>query len=46
MSKKRALISVSKKEGLVPFVQGLVEQGIEVISTGGTKKRLKKPVSL
>ncbi|WYP27455.1 bifunctional phosphoribosylaminoimidazolecarboxamide formyltransferase/IMP cyclohydrolase [Alkalihalobacillus sp. FSL W8-0930] len=42
MSKKRALISVSKKEGLVPFVQGLVEQGIEVISTGGTKKALEE----
>ncbi|MEY8749997.1 bifunctional phosphoribosylaminoimidazolecarboxamide formyltransferase/IMP cyclohydrolase [Alkalicoccobacillus gibsonii] len=42
MSKKRALVSVSKKEGLVPFVQGLVEQGIEVISTGGTKKALEE----
>ncbi|WP_188389510.1 bifunctional phosphoribosylaminoimidazolecarboxamide formyltransferase/IMP cyclohydrolase [Priestia taiwanensis] len=39
--KKRALVSVSNKAGIVPFVQGLIEQGIEVISTGGTKKLLQ-----
>ncbi|WP_059104468.1 bifunctional phosphoribosylaminoimidazolecarboxamide formyltransferase/IMP cyclohydrolase [Shouchella shacheensis] len=39
---KRALVSVSKKEGLVPFVQGLVEEGIEIISTGGTKRALEE----
>ncbi len=36
--KKRALVSVSDKTGVVEFVKGLLEQGIEVISTGGTKK--------
>ena len=35
---KRALVSVSDKTNLVPFVSGLVELGYEIISTGGTKK--------
>ena len=39
---KRALVSVSDKTGLVEFVSGLVEQGYEIISTGGTKKALEK----
>ena len=38
---KRALVSVSDKTGLVPFVSGLVELGYEIISTGGTKKALE-----
>lgn len=38
---KRALISVSDKTGLIPFAQGLAEQGIELISTGGTARALK-----
>ncbi len=38
---KRALISVSDKSGLVPFVQELVSLGYEIISTGGTKKALE-----
>ena len=38
---KRALVSVSDKTGLVPFVQGLTECGYEIISTGGTKKALE-----
>ncbi|WP_026673837.1 bifunctional phosphoribosylaminoimidazolecarboxamide formyltransferase/IMP cyclohydrolase [Alkalihalobacterium bogoriense] len=42
MTIKRALVSVSDKEGIVPFVQALVEQGVEVISTGGTKKALEE----
>ncbi|MEM5017484.1 bifunctional phosphoribosylaminoimidazolecarboxamide formyltransferase/IMP cyclohydrolase [Metabacillus indicus] len=42
MTIKRALISVSDKEGIIPFAAGLVEQGIEVISTGGTKKLLQE----
>ncbi|WP_026678339.1 bifunctional phosphoribosylaminoimidazolecarboxamide formyltransferase/IMP cyclohydrolase [Fictibacillus gelatini] len=42
MSIKRALVSVSNKEGLVPFVKALVEEGVEVISTGGTKKALEE----
>src|ERR1700735_2781955 len=42
MSKiQRALISVSDKIGLVPFVQILAQAGIEIISTGGTAKALR-----
>lgn len=37
---KRALFSVSDKTNLVPFVKGLVENHYEIISTGGTKKKL------
>lgn len=40
--KRRALVSVSKKDGLIPFIQGLIEAGIEIISTGGTKKVLEE----
>ncbi|AIC93607.1 MULTISPECIES: bifunctional phosphoribosylaminoimidazolecarboxamide formyltransferase/IMP cyclohydrolase [Shouchella] len=40
--KKRALVSVSNKDGLIPFVNGLVEQGIEILSTGGTKRSLEE----
>ena len=39
---KRALVSVSDKTGLVEFVQGLVDCGYEIISTGGTKKALSE----
>ncbi len=35
---RRALISVSDKNGLIPFVQGLVEKGVEILSTGGTAR--------
>ncbi|CAG9621354.1 bifunctional phosphoribosylaminoimidazolecarboxamide formyltransferase/IMP cyclohydrolase [Sutcliffiella rhizosphaerae] len=38
----RAIVSVSNKEGIVPFVKQLVELGVEVISTGGTKKVLQE----
>ncbi|MDO4903148.1 MAG: bifunctional phosphoribosylaminoimidazolecarboxamide formyltransferase/IMP cyclohydrolase [Limosilactobacillus sp.] len=37
---KRALVSVSDKTNLVPFVKGLEENGYEIVSTGGTKKAL------
>ena len=37
---RRALVSVSDKNDLVPFVKGLVENDFEIISTGGTKKVL------
>lgn len=37
---KRALISVSDKTGVVEFTKGLVQAGIEIVSTGGTKKDL------
>src|SRR5687767_10764993 len=36
----RALISVSDKAGLVEFARALAERGIELISTGGTRKTL------
>ncbi|MFH1782196.1 MAG: bifunctional phosphoribosylaminoimidazolecarboxamide formyltransferase/IMP cyclohydrolase [Candidatus Omnitrophota bacterium] len=38
---KRALISVSDKAGLDDFVKGLSELGVEILSTGGTAKRIK-----
>ena len=37
---KRALVSVTNKEGIVEFCQGLVELGFEIVSTGGTLKKL------
>ncbi|HCM41772.1 MAG TPA: bifunctional phosphoribosylaminoimidazolecarboxamide formyltransferase/IMP cyclohydrolase [Candidatus Omnitrophota bacterium] len=37
---KRALISVSNKEGLIPFAKELRRHKIEIISTGGTLKSL------
>lgn len=37
----RALVSVSDKTGLVPFVQGLVGLGFEIVSTGGTRRHLE-----
>ena len=39
--KKRALVSVSDKTGVVEFCKGLEEKGFEIISTGGTAKALK-----
>ncbi len=38
---RRALVSVSDKTGLGPFVKGLVELGFEILSTGGTAKFLR-----
>lgn len=40
--KKRALVSVSDKTGLLDFVKGLVDCGYEIISTGGTYRALKE----
>ena len=37
----RALVSVSDKSGVVDFARGLEELGIEIFSTGGTKKSLE-----
>lgn len=37
---KRALLSVSDKTGLVEFGKFLAEQGVEILSTGGTAKAL------
>ena len=36
----RALLSVSDKTGLVDFARALAERGIELVSTGGTRKAL------
>ncbi|NNV07421.1 bifunctional phosphoribosylaminoimidazolecarboxamide formyltransferase/IMP cyclohydrolase [Geobacillus sp. C56-T2] len=42
MAVKRALISVSNKEGIIPFAKQLAELGVEIISTGGTKRALEE----
>ncbi len=41
MTIRRALISVSDKEGLIPFAQFLAAQGVEILSTGGTAQTLR-----
>ncbi|MGG3843538.1 bifunctional phosphoribosylaminoimidazolecarboxamide formyltransferase/IMP cyclohydrolase [Anoxybacillus kestanbolensis] len=38
--KKRAIISVSNKKGIVTFAKQLAGLGVEIISTGGTKRVL------
>mgnify|MGYP001044242183 CR=1 FL=1 len=38
----RAIISVSNKSGIADFAPGLQELGIELFSTGGTKKSLEE----
>ncbi len=43
------MISVSDKDGIVEFAKGLTDQGVEILSTGGTAKLLKEnnvPVTL
>ena len=40
MKIERALISVSDKNGLIPFVKRLNELGVEILSTGGTAKAI------
>jgi phosphoribosylaminoimidazolecarboxamide formyltransferase/IMP cyclohydrolase len=45
---RRALISVSDKEGLVPFARALVARGVALVSTGGSARALEEaglPVS-
>jgi phosphoribosylaminoimidazolecarboxamide formyltransferase/IMP cyclohydrolase len=37
----RALVSVSDKTGLVDFAKALVARGVELVSTGGTRKALQ-----
>lgn len=39
---KQALMSLSNKEGLVPFAQGLADLGFKILSTGGTAKALQE----
>ena len=38
----RALLSVSDKDGIIEFAKGLEELGWEIISTGGTYKKLSE----
>jgi phosphoribosylaminoimidazolecarboxamide formyltransferase/IMP cyclohydrolase len=38
---KRALISVSDKNGIIDFAKGLESLGVEILSTGGTYRLLK-----
>ncbi|MCY1706755.1 bifunctional phosphoribosylaminoimidazolecarboxamide formyltransferase/IMP cyclohydrolase [Pannonibacter sp. SL95] len=40
VSVKRALLSVSDKTGLLQFAKDLADRGVELISTGGTRKTL------
>lgn len=37
---RRAILSVTDKAGLVDFARFLVDNGIELVSTGGTRKKL------
>ena len=37
---RRALVSISDKSGIVEFVDGLKEFGVQILSTGGTAKLL------
>lgn len=39
---KRALISVSDKNGIVDFARELSKMGVEILSTGGTAKALRE----
>ena len=39
---RRALVSVSDKRDLIPFASGLVKLGVEILSTGGTARELRK----
>ncbi len=40
--KRRAILSVSDKTGIVEFAKGLEAQGFEIVSTGGTAKVLRE----
>jgi phosphoribosylaminoimidazolecarboxamide formyltransferase / IMP cyclohydrolase len=37
---RRAILSVSEKDGLIDFARGLVARGFELVSTGGTARAL------
>ncbi|WP_020410353.1 bifunctional phosphoribosylaminoimidazolecarboxamide formyltransferase/IMP cyclohydrolase [Hahella ganghwensis] len=39
---KRALLSVSNKTNIIEFARSLADQGVELLSTGGTYKMLKE----
>ena len=36
----RALLSVSDKTGVIDFARGLIDRGVELVSTGGTARAL------
>ncbi len=38
---RRAVLSVSRKEGLEPFARGLVERGFEIVASGGPARFLE-----
>ena len=38
---RRALVSVSDKTGIVELCKGLAAHGVELLSTGGTAKKLR-----
>lgn len=42
MAVKRALVSVSDKTGVVEFARGLIDLGVEIVSTGGTMSALRE----
>ena len=39
---RRALVSVSDKRGLIPFVSALSKLGVEILSTGGTCRAIRE----
>ncbi len=39
---RRALLSVSEKTGLIEFASALADQGVEIVSTGGTARALRE----
>ena len=39
---KRAVVSVSDKSGLADFAKGLADAGVEIYSTGGTRRHLEE----
>jgi len=39
---KRALISVTDKSGIVDFARGLLDLGVEIVSTGGTARAIQE----
>jgi phosphoribosylaminoimidazolecarboxamide formyltransferase/IMP cyclohydrolase len=42
MDRKRALLSVYRKDGIVELARGLAQRGYEIVSTGGTADALRK----
>jgi phosphoribosylaminoimidazolecarboxamide formyltransferase/IMP cyclohydrolase len=42
MMKRRALVSVYRKDGVVDLAKGLASRGFEIVSTGGTAEALRR----